>query len=594
MKWTSPLWLIALAFVSTTAYAALPIPGTILQVSGTEGVSSLYVFTVDVDGPALKEPLVDLVDQSASVTLPGGRVVHGVVQWVGALGRTDKGVRYRLTLAPRAADLRLRGRNRVFREQSVPSVVLSLLSEAGQPARADLTGSYGPRPLVVQYQESDWDFVARLLEHEGIYFYFEHGPSGHTLVLSDRSGAAPQVRGQLSASAQKGRAPLLTAFDFGVGKHPGQVTVEDYDFHQPTTALRSVVTAARFGPLSLEEFPAGFDVQEVGTRLATTRLEERMAAAATMGGTSTLPTLIPGFVVGVTGHAHAAANQAYFVTHVGHELVNGRYSNEFTAVPASIVYRPPRVTPVPAAGLEVGFVTGPAGQEIFVDEFAQVDVRFPWSDQGEIVRTRVLQPSVESMWLPKTGDEVLVAFVDADPSRPVVLGPLFNGTHMPPYSLPDTKDVVALRARSTPGGAGTNEVFLGNRAGAELLRLTAAKDLAAAVANDQVVQVGRDNYLTVSNDESVEVIGDRTIDVGGDSRFEAKTLELTGSERIVLRVGSQLLVLDQNGLKLPGSATTAPQKTIPQTTAPQKTIPQTTTPTTRPTTRRPKTLQPSK
>ncbi len=570
-----------------TAWSALPLNGRIVAFEGTEGLSQPYRFEVEITGNSV-DALLPLIDTAVSFPLPGGQQIGGILREVYALGMQRRSMGYRLVIEPRLADAAQARRYRSFVEMTSTDVISDLLSELGQNFEMNVTGDPVQWPLITQYDESDLDFMHRLMERDGLFYYFEHGENSHTMIITDRSTNAPEIPAPLNAAGERAN---LQRLEFGIGKSAGTVQRNNFNFETPNASLAAQAQGARFTQIINEEVRAQHTELAQGQVTAAQQLQAQTALAAVVTGRSTAG-IVSGHRVEVAGLAHREANQQYLITDVEHSFNRGRYRNSFNAIPASLPYRTPISTPTPRASVTRAFVAGPAGEEIDVDEHGRVRVSFIWSRPGQETRVRVVQPNADSLWFPRIGEEVLVGFVNDDPSRPLVLGSLFNADARPPYPLPESKTVLRLAASSSPGGQGVNEIMLGNTAGSELMRLSAAKDLTTVAANDRRESVGNNQLLTVSEDRRVTVGGNQATSISGsaqtsirgDARMSANTLLIEGSDQIVLRVGNQQLVIDSNGVRLPPSSSSSNQTSAPpvRTTAPTAPSRRTATPIRRP------------
>ena len=543
-----------------TAWGALPINGRIAQVNGEENISQPYRFEVEVISTSPATALLEMIDTAASFQLPGGRDVAGVIQEVRHLGATREGTRYRLVVGPRLADLRLTRRSRTFHEKTAIDIVIEILEENGISAdTGNLTGTFPVRTHVTQFNESDLSFIHRLLEMEGVYYFFEHTSSSAQMVLSDRSIAAPLGRQQLIAA---GRQSNLNEFDFGFAKHTGRVRLHNVDFEKPATSLASTASSSRYANLLQEQYAARHTSLDQGSSDANIRLQAFIADALSVQGASRTSAVRAGHRIRLSAHPQPEANQLYFVTRVTHQLdADGNYSNAFNVIPANTPFRPLPNTPTPVAGSALGQISGPAGEEIHVDEYGRVKVMLPWFESSQAaVWARVLQPNSESLWLPRMGEEVAVTFENGDPDRPLVLGTLFNAVLMPPFSLPDTKDVRRLGSSTTPGGQGVNALLFADRAGAELLSLSAARDLRTVANNDKTTVVGNNSSTEIGSAMKLTVGGDQQTTITGQSSTQAQTLLLEGGKQIILRVGKQQLLIDANGVRWTGQTNTSTTK----------------------------------
>lgn len=506
--------------VGGLVWADLPVKGRIVKISGSEAISRPYSFEVEIVGRATKDSLALMINEPASFRLPGGRMVVGVVREARNLGRTQSGERFLITVGPRLAELEMVTRSRMFNELSSVEILQEVLDQAGLAAQFNVSGTPSHLLHSTQFDESDLNYLHRVMEAEGLFYLFQHSAGGASMVVADGNSGTPVTSQVLQAG---GRARNLQTLDIGVAR-------------------------------------AGLN-------------------RTTAHGSSRLSTLSAGHRVRIEGSTLTEANQSWLVTEVAHSVdEQGAYGNTFSAVPAATSYEPAKVTPRSTLTSAFGQVTGPAGEEIQVDEYGRIQVALPWTAPGAGgTWMRVLQPNSDSLWLPRVGEEVLVAFEYGDPDRPYVVGSAFNAQHMPPFALPQLKAVRRLGSKSSPGGGGVNELFFGDVANQELLHLGAARDLRtvalnnhhSAVGNDFSTEVSNDVLMTVGGRQQTTIDGSQHTTVGGHSRTQAGELVLEGTNRIVLRVGPQQLVIDANGVHLPQpqpatSTNTTPQRIIPR------------------------------
>jgi type VI secretion system secreted protein VgrG len=461
---------------------------------GQEGISSLYSFTIDLAAaPGRDVPFDALLgkDITLDVPLPDGSVRHfnGIVHRFSA-GDTDiQRAHYHLDLAPKASLLMRRQTSRIFQEQTIPHIVSQILgSVPGLAFEMRLTGTYPPRNYVVQRNESDFAFISRLLEDEGIAYYFRHGSGGHVMILTD----APQGFDDLPAvhpyrpGALAPPLGIVTSWGKEQEIRSGKVTLGDHSFETPgedyeaqATIQESVLVgsvehhlgAGGADALGLFEFPGGYaqrfdgvgpagedrsgelaKILPEGRRVAAIRMQEETAQALEVGGTSTAPDLTAGSTITIAGLG-SQFNGKYLVTGVKHTYTpsrnsSGGYRNEIRGIPSGLQYRPPRVMPKPVMpGVETAVVVAPPGEEVQTDKYGRVKVKFPWlpSEQGQPGDTTSCWIRVASPWagagtgtgsgpviIPRVGWEVVVAFEGGDPDRPIIVGSVYNAGHLPP------------------------------------------------------------------------------------------------------------------------------------------------------------------
>lgn len=465
------------------------------------------------------------------------RYFHGQVEAADYLGSDGWRHRYAFRLRPQAHGLLYRVRTRIFQDQTAQEIITTLLTDSGIPGDAvrwDTGGETPTRDYCTQWKESELAFVSRLLEDEGIFYWFEHTAVDHTMVLGDSNSNYAPIEGEpyldtLHAGAMNREGLWDATFESQV-THDGY-SMRDWNFESPEAPLNADVGEA---PLRRRyEYPGGFERAADGDAKAATRLEELDHRREVFRATSNSLRLIPGRYFGV-GMFPGLMAQDYVVIEQEHHFEceeadqasgsnDGDYTNRVTGIPVNVPFRPPRATPVPRAhGLESAVVTGPSGEEIHVDEYGRIKVHFYWDREQPVDDTascwiRFQQINTQGgMILPRLGWEVHVAFLDGDPDRPVAFHKAYNQETMPPYALPANKTQSALQSSTSPGGAGTNEIRLQDGNGGMEWFMHASKDLAVNVANDENETVGIDATETVGNEYRATVNGDEGGTIGGN------------------------------------------------------------------------------
>lgn len=538
--------------------AGLPAAATVVAIRGREEVSRPFRYEVDLVAPEIEVEAVRGSSAHLTLTDPGGRVRHlsGTVLRLEVLA-SDGSVeqaRYRLHLIPLHQVLDFRHGFRIFQDLSVPEVVKAVIKDAGLDAaslKSSLSGSYPKRPYCVQYDETEWAFLCRLLEEEGIWYAFEQGEDGHVLSLgdasSDASKAEPDSLPHVADPALHGDALRAWGLTARSRTSLEKAVLDDYDFERPSAALRGEAKGADGHGLWFE-YPARAVAPAEVKRLARTRLEELRSGRRSIRFSTSALQLQPGRLVEITDHPSVSGS--FFVTAVSLHL---RLETEAEAgplgeagaeeawldaeaVPADQPFRPARLTPRPRVrGPQTARVTGPDGEEIHCDEHGRVKLKFHWDrlnalDDKSSFWIRVIQPhSTGSVLIPRVGWEVLVDFLEGDPDRPVCLGRVFNPLFPPAYELPAKKAVTAHRSNSSPGAGGANELRFDDTAGAQEMFLNAQRDLAVSAAEKKKVQVGKNHAVTVSaknaekvtSSETVSVTGKQSGSVGGAQQITA-------------------------------------------------------------------------
>ncbi len=516
----------------------------VVRFQGIEGISRLFRFEVTFVAHESGVALADLVGKKVTLGFRVGddeRFLNGIVARAEQGEQGKKTTAYRLEIVPKAHHLTLRRDNRIFQELDAPEIIQKVLSGAGLAAGDDfslsLQGSYAKREYCVQYRETDWDFVSRLCEEEGIWYAFEHSDGGHKLVFGDTQSAFAAIPGD--AVPFRPAAGALVS-----GEHvstvrvaeqltSGTVTLRDYDFKKPKLLVEGAGASDKYAELEVYDQPAEVGDPSEAKAMAGVRLEEIAIERRTMDGASNVARFVAGATFTFAEHPTEELNAGYLlveVEHVGHEPgVEGAdtgtpYENRFRAVPSDRRFRPARVTPRPVVhGSHTAIVVGPPGEEVHVDEHARIKVQFHWdrlgkNDDKSSVWMRVAQPwagpAYGAMFIPRIGHEVVVSFLEGDPDRPIVTGSVYHGLNVPPYGLPAEKTKSTIKSSTSPGGGGSNELRFEDKKGQEEIYLHAQKDWTIAVENDKNQNVGHDETLEVKNDRSVTVGNNESTDVG--------------------------------------------------------------------------------
>lgn len=547
----------------------------VTELHGEEALDTLWELSVafQTDDETL-EPQA-LAEKDALVVVENGerqRLFHGVVVAVRQADAASGATTFQLTLRPRVW-LLAQGRDcRIFQGLTAPEIVAQVLAGRGiADVRFSLLRSYETRDVCVQYRESDWGFIQRLLEEEGLFHLFEHEETRHVLVISDDAsvhadhdvGSLPLV----GAGGGIGVAEGIESFVVERSITPGRVTVRSVELDNPTLVEDEVATRER----------ADLEVYEPSGGRAQDRLEALRVARDIGRGVAQTVRLLPGGLFQLRDHPRPALNRGWLVTTLSHRwsqqgagnasgktAASGGYECTLGCIPDDVPWRPALRTPKPRmAGPQAAEVVGPQGTEIHTDEAGRVLVRMRWDRAAAAAACWVHVSQTASgagfgaMNLPRVGSSVLVEFIDGDPDQPIVVGRVYNKTSPYPYTLPADKTRSTLKTRSTPGGDGYNELRFEDSAGAEEVYLRAQRDLAVEslrnarqiVGGTDTLSVVGDQSITVGGAQSSSVVGDRSADVGGDDSTEItgkQTLGVDGAQSIdvvswrTLTVGGKL------------------------------------------------------
>jgi len=513
------------------------------QFSGAEAVSQQFSFHLRAVSTSPALALDDLLQQPVLVTLEqvGGdpRYIHGIVnramQAESAQGLTS----YALEIVPWTWFLSLVTDCRIFEDMTVPQIIEQIFKDQGyQDYRLNLTGSYDPREYCVQYRETSLNFISRLMEEEGIFYFFEHTDQKHVLVLADSNSAfqpcpgKPSVRyGVTAAGGQEEDVMGSLSREHAVRSQC--ISLTDYDFQKPTVKLDVRASSARY---DLYDYPGNYLSREVGERYAKIRLEEQEAQRLLLAGSSNCRQFTAGCEFDLTDELGTGADGSYTLLSVMHSAGTTSYrsdapepfayDNQFQAIPAAVTYRPPRVAFKPSVhGSQTAVVVGPDGEEIWVDNFGRVKVQFHWDREAKSsCFVRVSQAWAGKNWgqiqIPRIGQEVVVDFLEGDPDRPLVVGRVYNAELMPPYTLPDDQTMSGAKSRSSKGGSADNynEIVIEDKKGSEYIGIHAEKDMREYVEKDSYEYVGQNRNLLVAGSQAEKVSADKHLTVQGERR----------------------------------------------------------------------------
>jgi len=529
--------------VNQAIFAAEPF-GTvpIVALRGREGLNQLPSWSVVIEVADPSIALDQVLGGQARIVLADAddwlRSLSLMIVDAAYVGACRGGHRYDIRLSAQLWRLTEQVGYRVFLDLDVAEIIGQLLTEAGVPEPSiawRLTEPPHRRPQCVQYAESQWAFIERLLCDEGINYWLEYNDDGEpAIVMADHVGAHDPIAGDgrlgfQDAGGMAHSASALFAFTRSMRMSHQAVHVVDYDVDQPDVLIEG---KAGKGPLEHYEYPAWVPDVEAAARRAKVRLEQLQRAAEYATGESHSTRLLPGRVVTVDGIADADLNGDYLITEVRHELLQPsdesearHYRNEVELVPhdGTRGHRPALPSARPRIhGIESAQVAGPAGTEIHVAELGEVKLRLPWDRSGIEDDTascwaRSMQLNMDgSMMLPRVGWEVSVAYRDGSPDQPLVLAKLYNATATVPYALPESRATASLMSGTSPGGGSVNEVRLVDDAGKQQLGVQASGDQGVTVHQNLTTTVAVDEKYNVKGDLTESVKGAQTLSVGAN------------------------------------------------------------------------------
>jgi type VI secretion system secreted protein VgrG len=521
----------------------------VVRFQGIETISQPFLFHLDVVMEEAEPDFEGILGQSALLTIEGTegtRYVNGIVSRFEQSGEPTRLTQYRAELVPKIWLLGLRHKSRIFQEMSVPDIVKKVLTEAGVPAsefQFKTKRNYPTREYCVQYRESELTFISRLMEEEGMYYWFEHSAKSHKMVIGDASSAHVPIDGdpKLIFHTITGEEPYFEhvyKFRYAQEVRPGEVVLRDFDFKKPKLDLTANKTADRDMNLQIYDYPGEYVQPSEGTALSEVRLQELQTSRKVGEGDSNCRRLLPGYKFTMDQHSRKDLNREYLLTRISHfgsqiqalkeaaGAASNEYRAQFSCIPADLQFRPARVTPRPAIyGSQTAIVTGPAGEEIYPDDHGRVKVQFHWDREGKRDEKsscwiRVSQtwagPSWGAIIIPRIGQEVVVQFLEGDPDRPIITGTVYNGDNRPPFPLPGGKSQAGFKSNSTLGGSGYNEFVMDDTKGKELIRIHGQYDKDATIEHDLREHVLNDRSRDVTNNETIKIGVDQTYSIGNN------------------------------------------------------------------------------
>lgn len=525
------------------------------ELTGYEGISRLFSYELDLlafenDSIAFD----DIVGEKISLTLhlPDGtpRYINGYVSRF-TQGETDERffTHYHAQVVPWLWFLTRQADCRIFQNLAAPDIISQVFNLFDfKDFRLSLKASYPQLEYCVQYRETSFNFVSRLMEEFGIFYYFDHSTQGkHTMVLADQSSTLPvSPSSPVSYDLVVGGLvdpEVINNWHVGQEVRTGKYTVTDYNFTTPSTSLLAndptVVDLAASQSLELFDYPGLHTTKDQGDTVAKVRMQEEEAGYMVVSAAGNCRGLMSGYSFELKNHYRGDQNTNYVVTEVRHFASAGQsytageaggetYSNNLTCIPASVTYRPARVTPKPfVQGPQPALVVGKSGEEIWVDKYGRVIVQFYWDRLGKKNENsscwiRTSQPwaggNWGAMWIPRIGQEVLVSFLEGDPDRPVITGRVYNADQMPPYTLPDYQTRSTFMSRSSKGGGGSNynELRFEDLKGQEQIFMNAEKDMDLRVENDSREFIGANRHLIVTANQQEQIQADKHLHVQGN------------------------------------------------------------------------------
>ncbi|EFI5594900.1 type VI secretion system tip protein VgrG [Escherichia coli] len=569
------------------------------SLGGTETVGELFTYSIklktpdilnlDYVSPAANLQLKPMVgkDLCVNIELDGGgkRYISGLVTAARVVGHQGRSVVYELRLEPWLKTLTHTSDYKAFQNKNVVNILDEVLDEYPWPVEKRLVENYPTRAWQVQYGETDFDFIQRLMQEWGIYWWFEHNENSHTLVLADAINVHKACADSpLVCYYQKGLKldkEFIHTITANESLRSGQWVLNDFDFMKPRSLLKSTVANPRETGLAEYEhyeWPGDYFTKSEGEMLTRIRMEEQRSPGSRVQGSGNIRTLMTGFTFTLENYPTAEVNREYLLVqttlfiqdnaqHSGQEQ-HFSYSTSFELHPTSEVYRPQRTLSKPhTKGPQSAIVTGPAGQEIWTDKYGRVKVQFGWDRYGKNDENSSCWVRVSYPWagkgfgmiqIPRIGQEVLVDFKNGDPDLPIIVGRTYNQDTMPPWGLPGAATQSGFYSHTIGGGpTNANALRFEDKPSGEEVWLHAEKDQRIEVNNNESHWVGN-NRLKVIDKTETAIIGEKrsltvqmddTSLAGQNKTIQAvQNLRLAAGDSIILSCGKTILQMTSDGI----------------------------------------------
>ena len=541
----------------------------ISRFSMTEHAGRLFKIEAELASEDFAIKFDDIVGTNATIRLTtpkgGTRYFNGCVGRFVQAETHGRHASYRATLVPWLWFLTRTADCRIFQKKKVPDILEEVFKAQGfNDYKLSLTGTYREWEYCVQYRETDFNFVSRLMEQEGIYYYFTHEDGKHTVVLADSPSAHSPFEGYETliyrppTARQEEHAETVTDWVLEQEVEPGTCVLADFDFKNPQAPVVTNANISRQHAAStfeIYDYPGDFERRDEGEAYAKRRIEELQALHEIVHAQTTVRGIGPGYKFTLKGHPRDDQNRDYLVTTAAYHAEVSGYESQagaakgdfftcnFSALPAASPFRSPRITPKPLIqGPQTAMVVGKQGEEIDTDEFGRVKVQFHWdrygkADENSSCWVRVSQAWAGKSWgaiyTPRIGQEVIVEFLEGDPDRPIITGRVYNADTKVPYALPANKTMSTLKSNSSKGGKGFNEIRFEDKKGDEQIFIHGEKNVDIRIKNDTYEWIGNDRHLIITNDQVEKVQNNREETVTNDHK------EKIGKDRHLKVVGKE-------------------------------------------------------
>ena len=560
------------------------------SMTGTEQLGRLFQYDLELlsEDPAISHEKI--LGQNITVTVgthnDSQRFINGYVSRFTQLSSSGRNIHYQATIRPWLWFLTRTADCRIFQQMKVPDIVDKIFRDHGfTDFKLSLNETYREWEYCVQYRETDFNFVSRLMEQEGIYYFYKHENGKHTVVLVDSPSAHgagdhyetipyyPRDEGALRERDHIYDLQMSKQVQTGIYAHT------DFDFKKPKqdlTSQRKIVREHAAADYEIYDYPGEFVKSNEGDTYARTRIEELQAQHESVRGQGNTRGLCTGNQFTLENYRREDQNRKYLLVATTYQFVGGDYESSgtdaatecrctFEAIDAEQPYRAARVTPKPSIqGPQTGIIVGPKGDEIHTDEFGRAKVKFHWDRYGEADDSASCWVRIAQVWagkkwggiyLPRVGQEVIVDFLEGDPDRPIITGRVYNGDNKPPYPLPAEATKSTIKSNSSKGGGGFNEIRFEDKKDKEQVFIHAQKDFDHRTKNDSREWIGHDQHLIIKNDRfewieknaHLKIDADRLEEIGGEAH-----LKVLSDRKTEISASDHLKIASDHNLKTGG------------------------------------------
>src|SRR6266567_2260012 len=553
--------------------------------SGSESISRLFSFRLDLLSEAPSIDFAQIIGQNVTISVIQSndkpRYFNGMVSQFAMTGLDGNFLRYEMQVVPTVWRLTRCANCRIFHNKEPKEIIEQIFSYRNfTDFTFSLTGTYPKIEYFVQYRETDFNFISRIMEKFGMFYFFEHSDGSHVMKIADSSSAHNPCPDQDSVgfnlvTGGLDEGDVINSWSLERELKSGIITHTDYNFKTPSASLlateSTIYTVGQNGALEIFDYPGEYIVRGDGTSLAKIRMEEEESGHLIAQASSVCRGFTTGYKFTLTDHPHTAMNGGYILTEIQHiasvagsygvgGAAQDTYSNRLTCIPDSVTFRPARLSPKPfVQGPQTAVVVGKSsdqdsaddesaggdGEEIWVDKYGRVMVLFPWDRNADCsCWVRVSQDWAGKGWgminIPRVGQEVIVSFLEGDPDRPIITGRVYNANQTVPYTLPDYGTRTTFKTHSSTGGGDDNynELRFEDKTGSEQVFIRGEKDFDTRIKNDSREWIGNNRSLIVTTDQMEKVGGDLHSHITGNLNQKAdQTISIQAGQNLYEKSG---------------------------------------------------------